>query len=224
MSSEKEVLSDILEFFNYTVQRSAQELPRPALLRRQLREKLVLIKMECDKRSISLPPACFSSLSQADCDKVRRRMTPRTAKQTYAHKLRSERTAAEDLLWGRLKDCKLRDAKGRRRRGYKFLFQHVRSGYIVDFYCGEKKLFIEVDGGYHFTPEQQQKDKEREENLLRFGGSMLRFKNEEIEGDIEKVIQTIQAKLDSIPSDPTKWIRRAQRRAAIAKRDHSQKF
>lgn len=64
-------------------------------------------------------------------------------------------------------------------------FQHIVKckpgvSYILDFYLPSKKICIEVDGGYHFTKEQQIKDKFRTKDLREQGIRVIRFKNEEV--------------------------------------------
>lgn len=63
--------------------------------------------------------------------------------------------------------------------------------YIVDFYCPAAKLVIEIDGEYHNTPEQQEKDQQRDQRLTALGLKVLRFANEQVENDIESVLREI---------------------------------
>jgi very-short-patch-repair endonuclease len=67
----------------------------------------------------------------------------------------------------------------------------VIGDYIVDFVSRHGGLIIEVDGGYHSEPLQQENDKLREEELERMGYHMLRFSNEEVLNDIETVLNEI---------------------------------
>ncbi|MBI4990534.1 DUF559 domain-containing protein [Candidatus Gottesmanbacteria bacterium] len=71
----------------------------------------------------------------------------------YARNLRRRQTDAERLLWWRLRNRQL--------AGFKFRRQFPIADYIVDFYCDEKKLAIEVDGGQHTTPKYRQYDIKR---------------------------------------------------------------
>ena len=101
-----------------------------------------------------------------------------------ARDLRRNATAAERLLWERLRNKQLDN--------YKFRRQHPISLYIADFYCHKLKLIIEVDGGYHFTKEQIPKDEERAK-ILEFNGiCVIRFSNQEILSNIEKVLNEIE--------------------------------
>ncbi|MFD2825963.1 leucine--tRNA ligase [Leeuwenhoekiella polynyae] len=103
-----------------------------------------------------------------------------------AKKMRSQPTEAEQLLWEVLSGKKL-DSKFRR--------QHVIDEYIVDFVCLSKKLIIEVDGSVHDN--QQGKDQARTEVLEDIGYQVIRFKNEEVLHDLQKVIDQITASLDA---------------------------
>ena len=98
-------------------------------------------------------------------------------------------TEAESVLW----ECLRRNALGAR-----FRRQHPVCGYIPDFVCLSRKLIIEVDGGYHDTPEQQADDQIRTEVFRRMGFEVLRFKNEEVNLDVKEVIQRIKKELIKI--------------------------
>lgn len=100
-----------------------------------------------------------------------------------AKALRSELTHAELVLWGYLKTSPA---------GFKFRRQHPAGIYIVDFYCHELKLVIEVDGGIHEKMEIKQHDENRERDLTDWGLRVVRFKNEEVEKQLEVVIKTIE--------------------------------
>ncbi len=82
--------------------------------------------------------------------------------------------------------------------GTKFLRQHIIQDYIADFAALEEYLIIEVDGGYHFTNDQMQWDAYRTEDLENLGFKVIRFTNEEILFDIDKVIDSIVYELNHI--------------------------
>ncbi len=100
-----------------------------------------------------------------------------------ANRLRQEMTEAELLLWELLKDRTLFSLKFRR--------QHPLGIYIADFYCHALKLVIEVDGKYHLQRQQKNKDLERTAHMLKWGVKTIRFTNEEVLHETEKVIQHI---------------------------------
>ncbi len=89
----------------------------------------------------------------------------------HAAEHRDNPTEAESVLWELLRGKNI---------GEKFRRQHIIGEYIVDFVCLKRQLVIEVDGGYHLTPEQQEKDRLRTEELRKLGYSEIRFTNEEV--------------------------------------------
>jgi len=97
--------------------------------------------------------------------------------------LRNHMTDSEQLLWNKLKDNQL--------NGIKFRRQHPISQFIVDFYCHQKKLVVELDGGTHQKNAQQERDKGRQFMLEELGLTVIRFKNEDIKKDISIVISRI---------------------------------
>jgi very-short-patch-repair endonuclease len=101
-----------------------------------------------------------------------------------ANALRKEMTEAEELLWEKI--------RRRQVNGFKFRRQHAISQFIADFYCHEKRLIIEVDGGYHNQPCQAERDLQRTFELEKLGIKVLRFTNEQVENDIDKVIMEIR--------------------------------
>ena len=76
------------------------------------------------------------------------------------------------------------ELRNRNIAGYKFRRQHPVAGYIPDFVCLEKKLIVEIDGGYHDDAEQKIFDDAREKWLKEYGYSMLRFANDEVKNDL----------------------------------------
>ena len=97
--------------------------------------------------------------------------------------LRKNQTPAEKKLWSYLNKNKL---------GYKFRRQHPIATYIVDFYCHKLKLVIEVDGAYHLDEDQKSQDDIRTSELEQLGLVVVRFSNEEVFSDIEKVFNRIK--------------------------------
>jgi isoleucyl-tRNA synthetase len=96
-------------------------------------------------------------------------------------------TEAEKILWNELKTKQL--------GGFKFRRQHIIDEYIVDFVCLAKNLVIEVDGGYHNQLEIIEADKFRTENLEELGFRIISFTNEEVIGNIDKVLEKIEYEL-----------------------------
>jgi very-short-patch-repair endonuclease len=112
-----------------------------------------------------------------------------------ANALRKEMTDAEQALWSKIRKRQL--------LGYKFRRQHPIKQFIADFYCHERKLVIEVDGGYHNEPTQAEHDQQRTYELEKMGIQVLRFKNEEIMIDMEGVIEKIRKLLTSHGPHPS---------------------
>ena len=120
----------------------------------------------------------------------------------YARENRKNATLAEDVLWNYLRRG-VSGVKFLRRRGVsgvKFLRQHVIGDFIVDFVSRHEGLVVEVDGGYHSEPRQQESDELREEELERMGYHVIRFSNEEVMNDIESVLDEIRERLSPDPS------------------------
>jgi cyclase len=107
----------------------------------------------------------------------------------FARKLRLNMTQAEKVLWLHIQKKSL---------GYKFRNQHAIYKYVVDFYCHELKFFIEVDGSIHTLTEILLNDKDREYNLLSLGLHIIRFTNDEIFTNIEKVLDDLNKRIFEI--------------------------
>jgi very-short-patch-repair endonuclease len=106
-----------------------------------------------------------------------------------AKMLRNTMTVTEHILWNQLSKKQL--------GGYKFRKQHPINNYIVDFYCHEAKLVVEIDGDVHTQPEQAEYDKGRTHNLQMFGITVIRFTNHQIETQLEQVLTSIASHLIS---------------------------
>jgi|MDTD01.3.fsa_nt_gb very-short-patch-repair endonuclease len=102
--------------------------------------------------------------------------------------LRKEPTEAEAFLWKIL--------RGKNINGRKFRRQHSIENYIVDFYCAEEKLVIELDGKIHLN--QKEMDFERDKRLKELGYNVLRFENERVFRELEKVVCIIEANFKTI--------------------------
>jgi very-short-patch-repair endonuclease len=97
--------------------------------------------------------------------------------------LRRQQTDAERKLWGVIRD--------RRLNGHKFYRQYSVGNYILDFYCPEKKLAIELDGGQHDEEEQKRADAIRTAYLNERGIKVIRFWNNEVLKNIDGVGEVI---------------------------------
>ncbi|MFM7859409.1 MAG: DUF559 domain-containing protein [Flammeovirgaceae bacterium] len=116
-----------------------------------------------------------------------------------ARELRKNQTSTEDLLWGLLRNRQL--------NGFKFRRQHpIADAFILDFFCAETRVAIEVDGEGHAQEEQKQYDANRSAVLKEYGITVLRFTNEEVKDNTEAVLQHILLSCNSMiqpPPSPT---------------------
>lgn len=100
-----------------------------------------------------------------------------------AKELRKRTTEAEQILWEKL--------RAGRFQGVKFRRQHPISKFIVDFYCHQYKLVIELDGEVHQEKDQKERDLGREEELRDLGLRIIRFSNDSVIYDMEYVLGEI---------------------------------
>ncbi|HSA99835.1 MAG TPA: endonuclease domain-containing protein [Anaerolineales bacterium] len=107
-----------------------------------------------------------------------------------AREMRHPQTVAEATLWHTLRN---------RQTGFKFRRQHPIERFIIDFYCAEARLLIEVDGESHLEPSQEEYDKARTEYLEELGYKVIRFTNNDVRYNINavasKILQTIETRM-----------------------------
>jgi very-short-patch-repair endonuclease len=75
--------------------------------------------------------------------------------------------------------------------------QQIIAGFIVDFYCHKAGLVIELDGGVHQENEQKQHDADRDRVLSEMGLRVIRFKNDDIEKNLQDVLVKIRKSLQT---------------------------
>ena len=112
---------------------------------------------------------------------------PNQKSTTRARTLRREQTAAESKLWACLRNRQL--------GGVKFSRQVSIGPFFADFCCREAKLVIEIDGVTHETPEELASDRRRTAWLKAKGYRVIRFRNEELIGDLDVVLERIKLSL-----------------------------
>ena len=100
----------------------------------------------------------------------------------FARELRQTQTPAETILWRYLRNRNLE---------YKFRRQHPIEFFIIDFYCAEAKLLIEIDGESHFQKAQMEYDQARTGYLETLGYKVIRFTNDDIRYNINTVVTRI---------------------------------
>jgi len=123
----------------------------------------------------------------ADDPAVVKRLHNRTEKKSKRQELRNSATAAEATLWKFL--------QGRQIYGRKFRRQHSIGPYIVDFYCPERRLVVELDGQPHYELSADTYEAERTKYLERLGIKIVRFENRLIYEALESVLETIRQEL-----------------------------
>jgi very-short-patch-repair endonuclease len=101
----------------------------------------------------------------------------------FRKKLRNNSTSAEATLWKSLKGSQ---------SGVKFRRQHSVGKFVLDFYCATKRIAVELDGDYHFTPEQVAYDERRTAYLRKFNIKVIRFENASVFEDWEGVLRKIR--------------------------------
>lgn len=100
-----------------------------------------------------------------------------------ARELRKNLTPAERMLWVQLR---------RKLQKLKFYRQFPIDRYIVDFYCPEKNLVIEIDGSIHDLADQKDRDELRSEVIESLGLRIIRFTNEDVLYDLRTVLKSIR--------------------------------
>ncbi|MCC6794526.1 MAG: DUF559 domain-containing protein [Candidatus Hydrogenedentes bacterium] len=101
----------------------------------------------------------------------------------YARKLRKHGTLGEVILWKSLKKKAL---------GMEFHRQVPIDNYIVDFYCHELHLAIEIDGSHHDHPDAGAADVRRREKLESLGVQFLRFSERDVRYELHNVVSNIR--------------------------------
>ena len=118
---------------------------------------------------------------------TRHRIYPPLLRRT--REMRHPQTPAEATLWRAIHNRNL---------GYKFRRQHPIDHFIVDFYCAQARLCIEIDGPSHFEPDQKAYDTARTEFLEGRGYHMIRCTNDDVRYNIHAVVDEIVRTIESI--------------------------
>jgi very-short-patch-repair endonuclease len=123
-------------------------------------------------------------------DNLYRNTSPKIIENAKA--LRRSQTEAEKALWNRLKQRQI--------KGFKFRNQHPLDIFVLDFYCYELLLGIEVDGSIHDSTEAKEYDEGRTAELLKHGIKIIRFTNDEVLSNIDNTIKEIEKIIDELKS------------------------
>ena len=122
---------------------------------------------------------------------MQRRIIPYNPKlKESARKLRNNSTLGEIILWKKL--------KGEQFFGYDFHRQKPLLEYIVDFYCAELNLIIEIDGQYHEHSDNYNKDVKRQQDLEKYDLHFLRFTEKEMKLQLQNVLRAIEIYITEI--------------------------
>ncbi|GEM_PF-334045 len=110
-----------------------------------------------------------------------------------ARRLRKNLTPAEKKIWyGYFRDFE-----------YPVLRQRPIDNYIVDFYCPEYRIIVEIDGDSHFTDDGKGYDEERTKILEQYGLRIIRFINEDVLQNLESVVYRIEEAIKYLRNKPT---------------------
>ena len=107
-----------------------------------------------------------------------------TSQKLLRQTLRNNATSPEAILW--------RALKGKQLDGLKFRRQFGVGPYVLDFYCPEIRLGIELDGGVHKTSYTHEYDEMRTRFMAENGIRVMRFDNEVVYNNIEGIIEAIK--------------------------------
>ncbi len=136
------------------------------------------------------PPSPLTPLPEREGNKEHSKVPDWLLKN--ARLLRKSLTDAEQLLWSILRARRFLDLKFRR--------QHPIAPYILDFYCHELKLAIEIDGGQHNTDAGRAADEKRSLFLIQQGITVLRFWNNEVLQQTDAVLEKIYLQVTDSPT------------------------
>jgi len=109
-----------------------------------------------------------------------------------ARAMRKQMTPAEARLWTRLRQL--------RSEGLHFRRQAPQRGYILDFVCLDRGLIVEVDGSSHLTEERARRDRVRDAVLAREGFLTLRYSNETVRDEIERILDEVRMRCRALPT------------------------
>jgi very-short-patch-repair endonuclease len=113
----------------------------------------------------------------------------------FAKEQRRNPTETENIMWIEL--------RGKKLGGFKFRRQHPYGRFVLDFYCAMEMLSIEIDGEIHDTPENIEYDKVRTSVIEENGITEMRFSNQEILKEKDKVLNKILKKLTQLKQTRT---------------------
>ncbi|MDD4333421.1 MAG: endonuclease domain-containing protein [Patescibacteria group bacterium] len=111
-----------------------------------------------------------------------------------AREFRKVPTKSEKIIWNVLRNRQFMNLKFRR--------QHLSSGYLLDFYCDELNLAIEIDGSVHDNEEQTKYDEERQKAIEEKKIKFIRIKTEDVENNLNNVLKDLTTQISSLLPRP----------------------
>ena len=118
-----------------------------------------------------------------------------------SRELRRRSTRAENLLWQELRDRRLLGKKFRRQHPLFHDLLGKETFYVADFYCHEMKLVVELDGGIH--QKQRSQDELRSSVINALGLTVVRFRNEEVEEEMDAVLEKLTRMIRNLEKEQT---------------------
>ncbi|MBL7127597.1 MAG: endonuclease domain-containing protein [Ignavibacteria bacterium] len=107
-----------------------------------------------------------------------------------ARELRRKSTTSEKIFWDAVRNRKVLNRKFNRQFPIHFEYDGIKRFFIADFYCHEKNLIVEIDGGIH--EKQKDYDKLRTAIINELGLKVIRFKNELVKNNLDEVIESLK--------------------------------
>jgi len=114
----------------------------------------------------------------------------KTTEKEKRRKLRQNQTQAEELVWKFLRN--------RQMLGYKFKRQYSVDQYVIDFYCSEIKLAVELDGASHNSPTRKEYDIKRQKKIEAYGIKFERISDDELFGNPNKAFEKIEKAIKNL--------------------------
>ncbi len=111
----------------------------------------------------------------------------KTSEKEKRRKLRRDQTFCEKIMWTYLRD--------RKTLGYKFRRQYSVDHYVIDFYCPELKLAVELDGSIHDEPDQKEYDIYRQTHLEKYEITFCRITNDELMSNANMAFKKIEEEI-----------------------------
>jgi len=106
-----------------------------------------------------------------------------------ARELRRRQTPSEELLWNAL--------RARHLRGLEFRRQQAIGPFVVDFYCAEERIVVEIDGSIHGDAAQKVADESRQRAIESVGVRFVRVTAELVVGDLPAALHLIESALET---------------------------